>query len=171
MGNEDKSMWPAGAWSNEPDELSWVDEKTGYACHMRRNHSGAWCGYVEIPQGHPLHGVSYGDTLPESLAALKDVVMEGPQGKRGVMDVFCLALGGDFTAGVLFNVHGGVTYSGEAYWLEGGPGHWYGFDCSHCDDVSPALLRYGLEPGAYRDLEYVKAECASLAKQLKQVQG
>lgn len=154
-----------GPWDDEPDELWWNDEKTGLACHICRNHSGALCGYVRIPEGHPLHGVSYSADLPQALVPLKDSVMEGTVGKRGAIDVFCMA-GGLFHAGNLFDVHGGVTYSGE--FKEGG--FWYGFDCSHCDDLSPKYTDYGMH-GEYRGIEYVKAECASLAKQIKQVAG
>jgi hypothetical protein len=155
-----------GPWDDEPDELWWTDEKSGYDCHVCRNHRGALCGYVRIPEGHPLHGVSYSTSLPESLRPLENTVKEGEIGKRGIMDVFCLALGGDFGAGMLFNVHGGITFSDE--FKEGG--YWYGFDCSHCDDLSPKYMEYG-SGGEYRDIEYVKSECASLAKQLRQVAG
>lgn len=76
------------------------------------------------------------------------------------------AEGGDFPAGMLFNVHGGITFSDN---FDTG-GYWYGFDCSHCDDLSPSYDSFAAHR-EYRDVEYVKAECASLAKQLKQVAG
>jgi hypothetical protein len=155
----------AGPWDNEPDELAWTDEKTGYQCQISRNHGGALRGYVCLPETHPLYKVSYGDAVPEAIKPLQDVVLDGQIGKRGVMDVFRLAVGGDFYAGMLFDVHGGITFSDE--FKEGG--YWYGFDCAHCDDLSPRYESYAR--GEYRDIEYVKAECASLAKQLKQVAG
>jgi hypothetical protein len=49
---------------------------------------------------------------------------------------------------------------------------WFGFDCAHCDDLCPKLfgpLRTRLLDGVYRDLAYVKGECASLAQQLSAV--
>lgn len=55
----DKSDWPAGPWQDEPDKVQWVDEATGYDCLIVRNHGGALCGYVGVPEGHPYHGVGY----------------------------------------------------------------------------------------------------------------
>jgi len=108
---------------------------------------GNWCGYVAVPPGHPAHGKGYDD-----------------------VDV---------------RVHGGLTYTGlcsghichvpepgepdDVYWL--------GFDCHHCNDLAPAFHMRGKEIGChgdptdeYRDLEYVEAECASLAAQLHAMQ-
>lgn len=154
-----------GPWDDEPDELFWTDEKTGYECHFCRNHSGALCGYVRIPESHPLHGVNYGAEVSTSMKPLLNVVMDGPLGKRSPMQAFLAA--GDITRiDILFDVHGGVTFSDT---FDTG-GYWYGFDCSHCYDLSPG---YDNSWGdrQYRDVEYVKAECASLAKQLKQLAG
>lgn len=154
-----------GPWTSEPDDLRFTDEATGYDCHIVRvKHSGHLCGYVRIPEGHPLHGVSYSESVPPALAEHIERVKNGPVGKRGVIDILCLALGdGDMSAGALFNVHGGITYSAQE-----DDGYWYGFDCAHCDDLCPAS-RYAFEfgeRGEYRDIEYVKGECASLAAQL-----
>lgn len=45
---------------------------------------------------------------------------------------------------------------------------WFGFDCAHSGDHSPAYDKdYGLHPDStYRTLEYVQAECRDLARQL-----
>lgn len=43
-----------GPWSNEPDRLEF--ESHGLPCLMQRNRLGAWCGYVAVPPGHPMHG-------------------------------------------------------------------------------------------------------------------
>jgi len=149
----------------EPDEADWSDEATGYACrivrHPRAKHL---CGYVQVPEGHPLHGLSYSADLPEALAPLADAVLHGPIGKRGAIEVFCIAAGGGkLDVGGLFDVHGSITFSGD---LLGRDGHWFGFDCAHSGDLSPG---YDYGDGVYRTFEYVKAECASLAKQLQQV--
>jgi hypothetical protein len=63
------------------------------------------------------------------------------------------------------DVHGGLTYSNAAY--PGGEfdGWWFGFDCAHGGDLTP---KYPSD-GVYRDFEYVKAECESLAKQLAEI--
>ena len=91
----------------------------------------------------------------------------GEIGKRGVVDVFCLSLDPEgMKNGILFNIHGGITFSGE---LKEEKGFWYGFDCAHCDDLSP-LMSGGSHYGEYRDMEYVTNETESLAEQLKAIE-
>lgn len=156
-------------WDDEPNELDWADEKTGFQCRIIRvRDSGHLCGYVRIPDGHPLHGVEYSAEMPEALKPLKDAVMECPVGKRGAIDVLCMAFGSAFRPGQLFDVHGSVTFSGE---LRNQTGFWYGFDCAHAGDLCPAMeARYGRDwDSVYRDMEFVKAECESLANQIAQV--
>lgn len=124
-------------WKMEVLPEPWTH--AGFDCRILRvEGSGHLCGYVRIPQGHPLHGVAYNAPVPESLAPAMKAAQEGPICKRGVLDVFCVAFGGDFTAGMLFDVHGGITYSeevGEDNFLA--PGFWYGFDCAHSGDLCP----------------------------------
>lgn len=64
------------------------------------------------------------------------------------------------------SVHGGVTYSGE---LKSVPGRYLiGFDCAHCDDISPGLTYdLNVQSAQYRDMEYVKQETTGLATQFK----
>jgi hypothetical protein len=143
----DKSAWPEGPWTSEPDKMQWQDEATKFPCLIVRNRGGALCGYVGVSDGHRYFGVSYGD-LDEDI-----------------------------------RVHGGLTFSNFCSPVEseqegichlpdaGEPNHvfWFGFDCSHAWDVSPAYLRIleGLSSyGEYRDVEYVKNQCAQLAAQL-----
>lgn len=71
-------------------------------------------------------------------------------------------------------IHGGVTFFGELSDVK--DEIWIGFDCAHLGDLSPQdLLTYKDGPlwkdDVYRDLEYVKKECISLAKQLKDLEG
>lgn len=47
----DKKMFGPGPWQEEPDFLEFSHK--GYDCILRRNHSGAWCGYAQIPKDHP----------------------------------------------------------------------------------------------------------------------
>lgn len=66
----DKSAWGEGPWQTEPDREEWTDEATGYPCVAVRHPSmGHWCGYVGVPDGHPLHGKGYdeahGDEIEE----------------------------------------------------------------------------------------------------------
>jgi len=146
-----------GAWSNEVDQCGWIDEATGYACAINRvMGSGHLCGYVEIPQGHPLYGVDYSARITKTPT-------------RELFDGWYLIDHDYDTPGGLFSVHGGVTYSGNGDFFSDGNGWWYGFDCGHAGDLSPAYDQFS--SSTYRDIEYVKAECASLAKQLRQVAG
>ena len=149
----DKAPWGPGPWQDEPDKEQWADEATGLPCLVKRSRLGGnLCGYVGVPDGHPWSGQHYGDI-------------------------------GDDRA----DVHGGLTYSGACQ--EGpedatichvpGPGEpdhvwWLGFDCGHAWDIMPAMEARDLERGwplirdrdtTYKTVAYVKAECASLARQ------
>jgi hypothetical protein len=82
-------------------------------------------------------------------------------------------------------VHGGLTYSdscnlGAEICHVPAPGQpddvwWLGWDCGHFMDVSPYLLRKGLEMPpdlcAYRDIAFVRSECAHLAYQAQKAQS
>ena len=142
-----KSEWGPGPWQDEPDEARWVDAATGLRCAIVRSEvTGALAGFVEID--HP---------------ALCRPVDE-----------------------LNFDVHGGVNYSGLRFEEEGKTGWWVGFDCWHAWDVTPALdaalrqLRHksqldqlvdALDGGflrrTYRDIAYVRAQCAYLAGQVR----
>lgn len=139
--------------------------------------TGHRCGYVGVNKEHLLYGKNYSDELPSELVSKWQEIMKGPIGKRGVIDLLGLALG-KTVIGLLFDVHGGITYSGSA--SVGYPvkdDRWYfGFDCAHCDDGKDleTAARYGYKldsfyicmEGEVRTLEYVKNECISLAEQL-----
>lgn len=123
----------------------------GLPCLLNRNDLGTWCGYAAVPPGHPLHGHRYEDAEVD--------------------------------------VHGGLTYAGPCqghicHVAEPGEPDdvwWFGFDCGHCWDITPALDAYlqarGIRQPAekisdelwsavYRDLAYVRHETESLAEQL-----
>ena len=46
-------------WLKEPDRVLFKYE--GFPCLLNRAPTGAWCGYVGVPPGHPAHGKDYGD--------------------------------------------------------------------------------------------------------------
>lgn len=154
----DKTSWGPGPWQDEPDKIQWEDKSTGLPCMIRRSPaSGGLCGYVGIPSDHPYHGKSFSD--------LDDI-----------------------------SVHGGLTYSAFCQTTEtGAPSElgichiteekdqtwWLGFDCGHCFDHSPkfsADLKDFISAEhlisdvgqVYRDMPYVTAETADLAKQLNE---
>lgn len=168
----DKNGWGDGPWQGEPDKAQFTDPATGLPClAVRHPSSGHWCGYVGVAPGHPLHGVGY-NICPH--------------------DPPCESSWCDHTPDTTLEAHGGLTYSAacdegdEATSIchiaaPGQPDHvwWFGFDCAHSGDYAPghaAILRgYGIGslrealalPGEeYRDLAYIRAECARLAAQL-----
>lgn len=72
------------------------------------------------------------------------------------------------------SVHGALTFSGTPQSPDGGllSGHWFGFDCAHSDDLTPALAAIfpGVcSTGTYRTIDYVEEQCHSLAVQLQSV--
>ena len=124
---------------------------------------GHRCGYDEVPQGHPLHGLGYSDTT--------DAIVFDPEsveiGKKS--PILALTAGVGAAPGetirrspdIAFDVHGGLTFSGggRGYPVES-DGWWFGFDCAHAGD----LTRYS--DGVERTEEYVVSECESLAAQI-----
>lgn len=167
-----------GPWQNEPDKAQWMDEETGLPCLIvRQGHSGHLCGYVGVPEGHPLYKVGYWDCPAKC-------------GKEKYAD------GGDNCThdhpDSLVDVHGGLTFASlcqedkdRGVCHTPGPGEpehvwWFGFDCAHSGDKSSLGKKYMkfmeskklssiMFEGTYRDFAYVKAECARLAKQLAEV--
>jgi hypothetical protein len=185
-----KSEWSPGPWQDEPDEFNWKDERTGLPCAIKRNpFMGHLCGYVGIPPTHPFFGWDHDDHIP-----IRPEDMTGSVDDVGVMTMFGYALSGGDKHGTIplcmtLKVHGGITWSGELPWSDDGRWWWYGFDCGHAGDGLPGLdavmLRFShtypdlkkkwqpltLQPQwEYRDLDYVKKECASLAFQLRQLE-
>lgn len=138
----DKSGWSKGPWTEEPDKMQFTDVETGYPCLIVRNHSGALCGYIGVPSSHPDHGIREVDA----------------------------------------DVHGGVTFTdfcqpnnkehGICHIVEPGEDDkvwWIGFDCAHCFDICPGLpSELTFDNAEYRTIRYVQAECAKLARQLKE---
>jgi len=136
----DKRNWGNGPWQDEPDKLHFVDNETDMDCLIVRNGGGSLCGYVAVEPGHSMHDKHY-DEVP-------------------------------------VDANGGLTYSdlcqedgkichvprvGHAHNVK-----WFGFDCAHSGDVSPAYKREVHFPDErYRTLNYVMNEVLSLAQQLK----
>lgn len=153
-----KELWGDGPWQTEPDRLEWRDAFSGLPCLIVRNAVGALCGYVGVPPGHPWHGKNYDDVDAQAHGGLTySAACDGP---------IC---------------H--VPAPGEPadVW-------WLGFDCAHFMDLVPvsvanrrsrpisfqmaAVERQWSKEAAqlgvqdtYRDIEYVKVECAYLALQ------
>lgn len=115
---------------------------------------GHRCGYVGIDKNHSLYGVDYhekSEILKSKLEWLKTQTI----GKRGIIPTLCWD-GESVSPDMLFDVHGGLTYSGgnKQYPVEAEL-WWYGFDCNHFDD-NPIKC----------NTSYCIEECNSLAEQL-----
>jgi hypothetical protein len=163
----DKSEWQRGEWDNEPDRIEWRFEGTPrLACLIVRGPSGALCGYVGVPPGHPWHGKDYNDV---------DVNVHGG---------LTFARGCDEGGKICH-----VPLEGESpdVW-------WLGFDCAHSGDFygmqygpeHPLVLKnpglFGGGPrmtswGGYeryctvryvrREVELLAEQCARVAKGLQ----
>jgi len=148
----DRPDWPAGQWSDEPDLEVWTDEFTGYRCLILRTSMGNLCGYVEVPDSHPWHGLDYSSPTDGSTPDPDNYEFHNRiDGKVGV--------------------HGGLTFAGDRGQVVGS-GWWFGFDCAHAWDLVPTMLRDGYHSQAessYRDIAYVREECGKLARQLAEV--
>ncbi len=178
--HEDKSTWANGVWQNEPDKVQWVDEDSGLDCLAVRNHYGAWCGYVGVPAGHPLHGKSH-DDCPDFDVHGGLTFSDGcHEPTRQQYDKHCSMYPGqpvksfeEWSKGEMASriCHVARPDVGEVWWL--------GFDCAHGFDLCPKPSRAtnvsreisdafdGLNGGSqYRTLGYVSAEIGLLAKQV-----
>ncbi|CAB3952786.1 hypothetical protein [Achromobacter piechaudii] len=118
------------------------------------------CGYVGVSPDHPLFDAEYS----KPCAALTRPADDESIGKRSPLALLCVA--GDESRmqspEIVFDVHGGVTYSGnsDTYPVQSEL-WWFGFDCAHAGDQS-----HGGITGVMRDLDYCVAECESLAAQI-----
>lgn len=159
---EEAVSFPPGPWSEEPSLVEWQDIETGYeCCIMRHSYFGHLCGYVRVNEDHPLAAKSYDDRARIPKGWMERKASLG--GDIGYISALTASIGMDEETArldLLFFCHGGLTY---------GPGSgWFGFDCGHCDDISP---RYGQErDGTYRTVNYVKSHCTRLARQLWEYQ-
>lgn len=141
----DKSQWTHGPWNNEPDRVEWRSEGTPrLPCLIVRGPSGALCGYVGVPDGHPYHG------------------------QEGGFDVDCHG-GVTYTAPCVEGAHiCHVPQAGEpdTVW-------WIGFDCAHSCDIRPADYNHqrwdSSMPAHYREIDFVRREVNALAVQLQRV--
>lgn len=149
----DRAGWPEGPWMQEPDRVQWRT-RAGLPGLIVRASSGAWCGYVAVAPGHPLHAKGYEDA--------EDISVHGG-----------LTFSGGCTGPICH-----VPAPGEPDEV-----HWFGFDCSHHGDWSPthsyALWLSVGKPdwatlpdgniwghGTYRDLAFVRGQVERLAEQL-----
>jgi hypothetical protein len=139
----EKAHWPKGPWLDEPDKEQFTDPATGLACLIKRQpRLGHLCGYVGVPIGHPLHGVT-GDELDE-LAV------------HGGVTFTALCQDGNEAENICHIPGPGEP---EPLW-------WIGFDAAHAFDRLPEMPELSRGEDTYKDWGYMKAECAILAAQV-----
>jgi hypothetical protein len=152
-------------WEEEPEGPHFF-EAHGLRCAVTRGPMGAWCGYVAVPKGHPFFGK---DSDANADGKKFSDVSNQPIGKRGIIPLLLATQIGEddpITIATLIDVHGSLTYSGTGVRGIGDKDSWwFGFDCAHLGDIIPKLGPTWRD-GVYRDLEYVKRETESLARQL-----
>jgi hypothetical protein len=139
------------------------------------------CGYVGVDNSHPLFGVQYND---QSDKITKQMVEDLTLGGRSPILLLTAAVNSDDgqsirrSPDVLFDVHGGLTFSSGNKMFD--PDYpiksdlwWFGFDCTHCDDgvIEPDEFDMKYFRGQARSLEYVSAQCESLATQMAMMVG
>lgn len=160
--------------SEQVIEKDWTT-KAGLRAVVLMTSMGHRCGYVGVPVGHPLHGIEYSQPT-EALAPPAD---DEPVGKRGAISILIAATDPDRLQSpeIVFNVHGGLTYSNNHadYPAQSGGLWWFGYDCAHHGDARsddyiasiPEEKRWLYQDGGeHRALAYCEAECESLAEQI-----
>ena len=167
-------------------EKSWISIE--YPCVIVMTSGGFRCGYVGVPENHPLYGVNYNETTHklagyiERVFNVREVSLNELMDSLGPMVIFSASLSGDFyKPEVTVKTHKGLTYSNsycpgtvfENHW-------WFGFDCNHFDD-KPDMSKISKvrdmvlmslvenEHGVHRTLEYCFNICVGMADQFRQI--
>ncbi len=147
-----------------PEE--WIDPATGYRCIVLIGPLGALCGYVSIPNTHPLYEKKYSFKVPFTKE------MEDRQVNMEKLNPIALLCQYEnfrevgLSLDVAFMVHGGITFSNKpsAINLADNGSEWlFGFDCAHAGDRTNYSI---FDDDVYRNFDYVKKECEALAIQL-----
>lgn len=186
----DKSAWPRrGEWDDEPDKAQWIDETTGLDCLIVRNGVGALCGYVGVPEGHPMYrkhydevdvrahgGLTFSDMCADAsaesferwrqrmLTTVKAEAENYPHGDAARAWRESGRFIDDYAGWLAFNESRRICHKPEA----GRPDHvwWLGFDCAHSGDICPSYERGTSYEDSYKDFRYVTNEVTELAAQL-----
>ena len=147
----DRAGWEPGDWDDEPDRVEWRWlGPPKLPCLIVRGPSGALCGYVGVPPGHPYYELDYQKCDVHAHGSLTYADRCAEDGH------IC---------------H--VARSGEAEQV-----WWLGFDCAHGCDRRPGseafyrargLDQLGESFATYKSIAYVRSQVESLAHQLCRV--
>jgi len=166
-----------------------VWENNGLKCVVIATSLGHRCGYVGVPQSHPLYGVNYSDHCPALGQWLAKIMSSNEKTDTEISPLLklrCLYTEDDeVRPDVVFDVHGGLTYSDGlgSYPTpseDDDPQWWFGFDCNHCGDapdvslihdlrIRQRIAEYADNRGVIRSLAFCENECNNLAKQLAEI--
>ncbi len=142
-----------------------VNEKyKGYEYLVYATSMGHRCGYVRIPKKHYLYGRGYFEELNVKFNRKLNPFIDSE---------------GNVAMSILFDVHGGITFSNKGTYAEFNKrGWWIGFDCAHSGDKPDCKLMddkrknknyyeyYKSICGEIRSKEYVEQECKNLIDQI-----
>lgn len=107
----------------------------GLRCVVIMGEMGHRCGYVGVDKNNSLFHQSYKDEITLSEEEKKSL-MNGPVGKRGMIDLVCFD-GKTITPSLYFDVHGGITFSeNDPIYPVPSDLWWFGYDCAHNGDRS-----------------------------------
>ena len=141
-----KLMFPHRPWETEPDHAAWTDEKMGMRCRIRRNPiTLTLCGYVGVPTGNLLWGLSEKSDTDKSLWHELDE-----------------------------NIHGGLTYAQEDddgwWWFGFDTAHHDDFSPGIVLSLLGADPKHKLadlyDPENYKTWEFVDAEVRELMRKI-----
>ena len=163
-------------------------EYRGYRCVTIFTDWGYRCGYVGIPEGHPLYGKHNDSQVKVTMKELIEDEKMNQIGNRGVWTLLGFPNDEDdqVTLGVYFMVHGGITYADggkDSHHPVDSDLWWLGFDCGHYGDCPDydllektwgdnEMVRHRLkERWLYKDyevrnLDYVQQNCRDLVDQI-----
>jgi hypothetical protein len=140
-----KSNFPNGVWSREPDYCKWVH--SDLLCLAIRDMSlGVWRGFVGVDNSHPLYAHSL-----ENILEIPDM-----------MTAFLAVYGGICSAGKL-----PARYKKDAKTL-----WWLGMETCHGGDYMPLIVpddHAELSTQTYKDFFFIRRETNKLAEYVSKV--
>ena len=164
-------------------EQDW--EYKGLRCVVVMTDIGHRCGYVGVDKDHPLYKVDY-QSHCAFLKSRWEEAKTGAIGGRGIIPLVCWD-GETVSPEIVFDVHGGITYSrGAIDYPVDSDLWWFGYDCAHAGDakdlnaiedkeirnkqsIKQIYERYHIAGDVVRSLGYCIEQCEKLADQLNEV--
>ena len=107
----DRKQWPAGPWDDEPDSFAF--EHAGFKCKGERNNHGVWCGYVLVPNDHPIRYAGEGEL--DALECHGGVTWSRDDGDGDFWVGFDCGHAWDFSPGMAAQMPSHVLLPGEKY--------------------------------------------------------